>query len=138
MDMSKIQAVLEWPMSRSIKALRGFLGLTGYYRQFIHNYGVIAAPLTALLKLDAFLWGEAAMQAFHDLKRVLTTAPTLQLLDFTAPFVVICDASGTGFGVVLHQGQGPIAFFNKAVAPQHAELTAYERELIGLVQVVRH
>jgi hypothetical protein len=45
---------------------------------------------------------------------------------------------GSGFGAVLHQGDGPITFFSRAVAPHHAKLPAYERELIGLVKVVRH
>jgi len=138
MDVDKVQAVQDWPLPRSIKALRGFLGLTGYYRRFIHNYGVITAPLTALLKRDAFQWGDAATAAFHDLKRALTKAPVLQLPDFTKAFVVDCDASGSGFGAVLHQGHGPIAFFSRTVAPQHSKLAAYERELIGLMQAVRH
>jgi hypothetical protein len=137
MDIDKTKAVQDWPMPRPIKALCGFLGLTRYYRRFIHNYGVIAAPLTSLLKRDTFLWGDAATTAFHDLKRVLTSSPVLQLPDFSAPFMVDCDASGTGFSAVLHQGQGPIAFFSKAVAPQQAKLAAYERELIRLAQAVR-
>ncbi|WVZ58542.1 LOW QUALITY PROTEIN: hypothetical protein U9M48_008808 [Paspalum notatum var. saurae] len=58
--------------------------------------------------------------------------PLLQLPDFNACFVVDCDASGAGFGAVLHQGDGAIAFFSCAVAPHHAKLPAYERELIGL------
>jgi hypothetical protein len=62
----------------------------------------------------------------------------LQLPDSAIPFIVECDASGSGFGDVLHQGDGPIAYFRKAIAPRHASLAAYERELIGLVQAVRH
>jgi hypothetical protein len=49
-----------------------------------------------------------------------------------------CDASGSGFGVVLHEGSGPIAFFSKQFAPRHLKVAAYEREVIGLVQAVRH
>lgn len=49
-----------------------------------------------------------------------------------------CDALGSGFGAVLHQGTGPIAYFSRPIAPRHAPLAAYERELIGLVQAVRH
>jgi hypothetical protein len=68
----------------------------------------------------------------------LTTAPLLQLPDFEKKFIVECDASGLGFGAVLHQGDGPVAFFSRAVAAHHAKLLAYERELIGLVKAVRH
>ena len=49
MDPAKVQAILDWPTPRSARAVRGFLGLAGYYRKFVHNYGTVAAPLTALL-----------------------------------------------------------------------------------------
>ena len=71
--------------------------------------------------------------SFLALKRALTSAPLLQLPDFDKRFIVDCDASGAGFGAVLHQGDGAVAFFSRAVAPHHAKLPAYERELIGLV-----
>jgi hypothetical protein len=54
MDPSKVDVVESWPIPRTIRALRSFLGLIGYYRKFIAGYGSVAAPLTTLLKRDAF------------------------------------------------------------------------------------
>jgi len=58
--------------------------------------------------------------------------------DFDNIFTVDSDASGAEFGAVLHQGAGPLAFFSRPFAARHLKLAAYERELIGLVQAVRH
>jgi hypothetical protein len=137
MDPAKVQAIHDWPQPRSARAVRGFLGLAGYYRKFVHNYGTIAAPLTALLK-EGFTWNDDAVAAFSALKGALTSAPVLALPDFAKPFVVESDASTYGFGAVLVQDGHPIAFYSRPVAPRHRSLAAYERELIGLVQAVRH
>ena len=138
MDPAKVQAVLDWPVPRSVRAVRGFLGLAGYYRRFVLNYGAIVAPLTALLKKDGFSWSEEAAAAFTALKAAVTSAPVLALPDFTRPFIVECDASTHGFGAVLLQDKHPLAYFSKPIAPRHRSLAAYERELIGLVHAVRH
>jgi hypothetical protein len=130
--------VLDWPIPRSVRAVRAFLSLTGYYRRFIRDYGVIADPLTRLLRKDGFKWSPEAESTFWALQLALTCAPVLQLPAFDRTFIVKCDASGSGFGAVLHQGEGPVAFFSCEIAPCHAKLTAYKRELIGLVQAVRH
>jgi hypothetical protein len=84
MDNDKVLAVVDWPAPRTVRAVRGFLGLAGYYRKFIKGFGTIAAPLTALLKKDGFLWTDQAATAFEALKVALTTAPVLKLPDFTA------------------------------------------------------
>jgi hypothetical protein len=74
-DPSKIVSVTQWPIPRNVKGVRGFLGLTGYYRKFIKNYGKIAKPLTELTKKDNYSWGEQAQKAFDESKVKLTTAP---------------------------------------------------------------
>jgi len=91
-----------------------------------------------LLKREVFSWTPVAEEAFLAFKRVLTSAPLLQLPDFDKRFIIDYGAFGAGFGAVLHQGDGAVAFFSRAVAPHHAKLTAYEQELIGLVKAVRH
>ncbi|XP_027936242.1 uncharacterized protein LOC114191269 [Vigna unguiculata] len=68
-DPEKIKSVLNWPIPHNVKGVRGFLGLTGYYRKFIANYGKIARPLTELTKKDGFHWGPAAELAFEELKK---------------------------------------------------------------------
>ena len=133
MDQAKVSAVLDWLHPRNIRSLRGFLRLAGYYHKFIQNFGHVAAPLTKLLCKDGFRWTEEAAVAFDTLKKIIVAAPVLQLPDFAKDFLIDCDASGTGFGAVLHQGGRPIAFFSKMVAPHQTQLPAYERELIGVV-----
>jgi hypothetical protein len=130
--------VRDWPRPRSVRAVRGFLGLAGYYRKFVQDYGVLAAPLTALLRKEGFSWTDEATTTFEALKASVTSAPVLALPDFPLPFVVKCDASTHGFGAVLLQNAHPIAFFSRPVAPRHRSLAAYERELIGLVLAIRH
>jgi hypothetical protein len=114
------------------------LGLIGYYQKFIREFGIIVVPLTRLLRRDAFAWDDDGAMAFRALKVVLTTEPVLQMSDFNKPFTVDTDASGSGFDVVLHQGVGPLTFFSRPFAAHHLKLAAYERELIGVVQAVRH
>ncbi|XP_058008100.1 uncharacterized protein LOC131182808 [Hevea brasiliensis] len=137
-DNSKISAITDWPQPTTPRGLRGFLGLTGYYRKFVYNYGSIAAPLTALLKKNSFQWTAAATQAFESLKKALTSTPILVLPNFDLLFVIECDASDTGIGAVLLQNNKPVAFFSRAMAVRHISLPAYEKELIGLVKAIRH
>jgi hypothetical protein len=118
--------------------VRSFLGLAGYYRKFIKEFGSITTPLTTLLRKEGFSWSVEAEAAFTALKTAVNMAPVLALSDFGQPFIVECDASTHGFDAVLLQGQHPVSFFSRPVAPRHRSLAAYERKLIGLILAVRH
>ncbi|XP_070031245.1 uncharacterized mitochondrial protein AtMg00860-like [Nicotiana tomentosiformis] len=112
----------------NVKQLRGFLGLPEYYRKFIRGYRLISRPLTDLVKKDNFNWSEAAEQTFKELKIALTSAHVLALPNYSLPFVVETDISGTRIGTVLMHNDHPIAFISKGLAPGHVILSVYERE----------
>ena len=82
MDPAKLQAVRDWPPPRSARAVRDFLDLAGYYRKFVHHYGTIVVPLTALLRKDEFSWSKEATAAFAALKDAMTSASVLAMPDF--------------------------------------------------------
>jgi hypothetical protein len=133
-DPSKIAAVQQWPTPTNVKQLRGFLGLTGYYRKFIRQYGVICRPLTTLLcKNVPYVWSPQVQDAFITLKHALTQAPVLALPDFSKEFVIETDACATGVGAVLMQQGHPLAFLGKALGPKNQSLSIYDKECLAIV-----
>ncbi|KAF7833267.1 Ty3/gypsy retrotransposon protein [Senna tora] len=136
MDPAKVRAVVEWPTPSTVKQLRGFLGLSGYYRRFIQSYASIAAPLTSLLKKDEFQWSDDVTSAFSALKTAITTAPILVLPDFSKPFTIEMYALGMGVGVVLSQKGRPIVFFSKKMSTRMQNRSAYAREMFAITEAI--
>ncbi|GJS61624.1 putative mitochondrial protein [Tanacetum coccineum] len=98
-DPLKIQAMASWPIPKTLKQLRGFLGLTGYYRRFIKNYAIISQPLTKLLKKNGFHWSTEAEVAFNQLKHAMTSSPVLALPNFEKG--IYCLPSSQGKTVIF-------------------------------------
>lgn len=136
-DPTKVQAVKEWIIPKNLKHLRGFLGLAGYYRRFVRNFGPIARPLTALTKRDSFTWTEEATGAFEELKKALCEAPVLALPRFDQPFVVETDACGNGIGAVLMQNGHPVSYISRHLKGKQLHLSIYEKELLAVVFAVQ-
>lgn len=136
-DPSKIKSVQDWPLPQSIKALRGFLGLTGYCRKFVENYGVIAKPLTARLKKGNFKWTAEAEAAFHKLKDAMIHTVVLQLPDSSKPFLLETDASYAGIGAVLMQDKHPLAYLSKSLGPKSMGLSIYEKNFLAIILAIQ-
>ncbi|XP_026433073.1 uncharacterized protein LOC113330481 [Papaver somniferum] len=135
-DLEKIACMKSWPIPTTLKQLRGFLGLTGYYRKFVKGYGNISKSLTDLLKNNPFLWSPSAEDAFNTLKNTMCTTPVLALPDFTKTFLVETDACSRGIGVVLIQDGRAIAFNSEPLGTKALRLSTYEKELLAVVNEV--
>jgi hypothetical protein len=136
-DQSKIATIRDWPVPSNTKELRSFLALLGYYRKFVKNYGVLAKPITNLLRKGVlFVWTAETERAFQLLKESLITAPVLSLPDFTKVFTVETDASDIGIGAILLQDNHPIAFVSKSLGPKTRGLSTYEKEYLAILLAI--
>jgi hypothetical protein len=91
-DPGKVDAVVHFPVPKTITNIRFFLRLTGYYRNYVRGYSRLAAPLFELTKKNvAFVWNSDCHQAFEALKRGLVAAPVLVRPDFRKPFCLDVD-----------------------------------------------
>lgn len=138
LDPHKISAITQWSSPSNVKELRSFLGLAGYYRRFVRNFGIISKSLTDLLKKHSlFIWTVDHEKSFTALKSALSSAPVLALPDFSKTFSIETDASGVGVGVVLMQEGHPLAYMSKALGPRSIGLSAYEKEYLAILLVVQ-
>ncbi|XP_068636094.1 uncharacterized mitochondrial protein AtMg00860-like [Aristolochia californica] len=135
-DYRKIQAVIDWPMPQLVTALKGFLGLTGYYRKFIREYGQIVAPLNNLLKSNVFQWSDIAASSFQQLKQALASAqfynyPTLRRL-----LILNVMLQGDALEPSYSNRDTPSPISVVTLPPHHHKLAMYERELIILAKAI--
>ncbi|CAL8152375.1 unnamed protein product [Prunus armeniaca] len=135
-DRKKIQCIETWPKPATIKGLRGFLSLAGYYRKFVKDFGLISKPLTDMLRKDGFVWSTKAEKAFETLTDALTTTPILALLDFNKDFVIECNASNGGIGAILSQDCHPIAYLSKALSTKNRSPSVYDKEMMAIVHAM--
>jgi transposase InsO family protein len=141
-DPVKVAAVREWPAPKSVREVRSFLGLTGYYRRFIGHYASKALPLTELTRADSvWRWGHEQQTAFYALKSALSTSPVLVMPNPELPYEVYTDASQFALGAVLLQNHGkgkqPVAFLSRKLTPTERNYPTGDREMLGIVYALQ-
>jgi ribonuclease HI len=137
-DPAKVEDVLKWEPPRTVKEIRSFHGLAGYYRRFIEGFSKIVKPLTTLLEKDReFKWTDACQDNFEELKRRLTTAPVLVMPDLQKCFDIYCDASRQGLGCVLmHEGH-VIDYAPRRLRKHEQNYPTHDLELVAAVHALK-
>ena len=141
---SKIEVVKNYPTPKKVKDIRAFLGLCNYYRKFIKNYSLLAAPLNQLTKKDTtFQWTSKCDISFSALKTSLTTAPILALPDFNKQFILYTDASDQAISYILGQKDDSgrecvIEYGARAIRPFEKSWHTTDKEGLALVTGIQH
>ncbi|GBG65074.1 hypothetical protein CBR_g49148 [Chara braunii] len=143
LEDAKVASIRDWPQPQSVTEARSFLGMCGYYHNFVKNYSTITSPLTDLTRLDTpWDWTDECEAAFKRLKHALTPHEVLMVPDPQRPFVATTDASQYGIGAVLAQQEGkklrPIEYVSKKMPSKKLAKSTYERELYALYKALIH
>nr|XP_004515974.1 uncharacterized protein LOC101489513 [Cicer arietinum] len=135
---SKIDLRSECKAPKSVTEIRSFLGLAGYYRRFIEGFSKLALPLTKLTrKGELFVWDTHRENSFQELKKRLSSAPILVLSDLSEPFIIYCDAYGSGLGGVLMQDGKVVAYASRKLKIHERNYPTHDLELATVVFVLR-
>jgi hypothetical protein len=147
----KLLPIQFWELPKTVTDLRGFLGLTNYFSEYVPHYATFAAPLSAKLKLNRqdgkkgsklrLKWEPTEIEAFHALKRALTDQLELWQVNLDKPFRLRCDASDFAIGAELCQQFGerwlPVALFSRKLAKAQLNWVPREKETYAIVAALR-
>jgi hypothetical protein len=139
-NAANLGKILESTRPQTKTQIKSFLGLTGFYQNFIPRYSAIATPLTDLLRKNCpnkIVWGQAQEQSFLTLKDHLISKPILRLPDISKEFTLRTDASDTALGAVLlqvHDGTlHPVMYASKKLSPREEKYPISEKEAMAIV-----
>lgn len=142
-DSSKVQPILEYPVPRTPRDVRRFVGMVSFYKQFIDHFSDLTAPITDLLRKSKgkIVWTKDADEAFLKIKSELVSPNVLANPDFNRPFIIESDASNVAVGAVLIQIQEglrrPIAFFSKKLSATQRKYAPTEKECLGVILAIQ-
>ncbi|XP_072043172.1 uncharacterized protein [Amphiura filiformis] len=143
-NLDKLEVIQKAPRPVTKTQLKSFLGLAGFYRQYIPNFGAIAVPLTDKTKAGEptkINWERSQELAFQTLKSMLGKAPILHLPDFHRQFILRTDASDVAIGAVLFQEfegvKFPLAYLSKKLNKAQRGYAIMEKECLAVVWAIR-
>lgn len=143
-SVQKIDALAKSPVPKTIKQVRQFLGLAGYFRRYIPGYATKVAPIASLTRKNVkFHWGDEQERARQEVISFLTSEPLLTIFDPSMPTEVHTDASSLGYGAVLMQTgkdgrRHAVAYYSKVTVGAEPRYHSYELETLAVVKALQH
>lgn len=137
-----VAKIRDAPRPRTKNKVRSFLGLTGFYRDYIADYAAKAVPLTDLTKKgkpNKVEWGESQEKAYRVLKLELAKEPIFRLPSWQKPFVLRTEASNRGLGACILQEHGgnlymyPVSYASHKLLDRETRFAATEKECLAIV-----
>lgn len=149
MDPQKLITIEEYPEPTTLRQLRSFLGLSGYYRKFVKNYSQLTRPMTQYLcgqngqaknansKNIKIKFNDLAKEAFINVKNQLKEAISLNQPDYNKTFDLTTDASNDAIGAVLSQDNKPLTFISRVLSKTEARYATNEKEMLAIVWALK-
>ena len=137
---SKITAIKAYPIPKTQKEIKAFLGLVGYYRRFIKNFSKVVFPITRCLRKGTVIKTDSTeyVEAFNQCKEIISNSPVLAYPDFSKEFKLTTDASNYALGSVLSQNDHPIAYHSRTLNSAEKNYSTIEKELLSIVDSTKH
>uniref|UniRef100_A0A0B7BPC7 Reverse transcriptase domain-containing protein n=1 Tax=Arion vulgaris TaxID=1028688 RepID=A0A0B7BPC7_9EUPU len=154
-QQSKVSSIQKLSTPTSVKQVRAFLGMAGYYLKFIPRFSHVAKPLLDMVNeshlsglprgikrqrtkgSSDFKWSGECESSFRALQTKLISVPILGFPDFSKPFILDIDVSYSGLGAVLSQKQDDlskvIAYASRTLRREEKNIkSSFKLELLGL------
>ena len=143
MDIDKIKTICLFREPKNLKQLQSFLGLSNYYAKFIQNYASIVYPLFKLLKKNCpFIWTNVHAHALEEIKKALTSYPTLRMVDSSKKFRLYTDASSFALGAILSQyddkEEWVVYYISRVLKGAEINYTITEKEALSVVWSIKY
>jgi hypothetical protein len=133
-DPKNVASMVKWQRPTTVTKVRSFLGLAGYYRQFVQNFSSIAKSMTKLtMKGVLFVWTEDCAASFRTLKERLVSAPILVLPESGKHYTIYTDSSRTSLSCVLMQEGRVIAYASRQLRKHEENYPTHDLELVAVV-----
>lgn len=143
----KVEAIKQFPVPKTVRELRRFLGMVNFYRRFIkdaaHSQALLHDLLVGTVKgSQPVILGDDTLKAFENCKKSLCDATILAHPNIDAKLALVTDASDTTIGGVLQQcidkEWQPLAFFSRKLNSAQRKYSPYDRELLAIYEAIKH